>query len=119
MKIGKGSCVLEDGRDVSPHHSSLYDILDIIPKTGRLKHFIISPETHNILFNNIKGVPKVVGNLSINIALRRTDADWVAVTTIDNIPPLKEELLNLINKSNNNTQRAMREIILYSGVIQC
>lgn len=87
----------------SPHHSSLYDILDIIPKTGRLKHFIISPETHNILFNNIKGVPKVVGNLSINIALRRTDADWVAVTTIDNIPPLKEELLNLINKSNNNT----------------
>jgi len=87
----------------SPGHSALYDVLDMIPKTGRIKHFVIPPEIHNFLFENIPGVPNVSNNLAVNMALRRTDADWIAITTIDNIPPLKENLLDFINKSNGNT----------------
>lgn len=87
----------------SPEHSALYDVLDIIPKTGRIKHFVITPEVHNLLFENISGVPNVSNNLAVNIALRRTDADWVAATTLDNIPPLKEELEEFIKNSKKDT----------------
>jgi len=87
----------------SPEYSALYDVLDLIPKTGRIKHFVIPSEIHDFLFKDIPGVPNVSNNLAVNIVLRRTDADWIALTTIDNIPPLKENLLNLINKSDKNT----------------
>ena len=87
----------------SPNRSLLYEIIDDLPKLNKLKHFVISPDTHNFLFKNIQGVPKVVGNLCINIALRRTDADWIAVTTIDNIPPLREELEEFIKNNKEDT----------------
>jgi hypothetical protein len=87
----------------SPERSFLYEIIDDLPKLGKIKHFIIPPDVHSFLFNDIKGVPKVVNNLCTNIALRRTDADWVAATTLDNIPPLKEELENFIKNSKKDT----------------
>ena len=34
----------------SPTRSFLYEVIDEIPKTGRLKHFIVPPEIHNFLF---------------------------------------------------------------------
>jgi hypothetical protein len=88
----------------SEGESFLYEVLDLIPKTDRLKHFIIPPYIHDQIFDGVSNVPKVSTNLSINLALRRSDADWIAVTTTDNIPPKKEELLNFINnKANENT----------------
>jgi hypothetical protein len=87
----------------SPEHSALYDVLDLIPKTGRIKHFVITPEIHNLLFKDISGVPNVSNNLAVNIALRRTDADWIAATTLDNIPPLREELEKFIRNSKEDT----------------
>jgi hypothetical protein len=87
----------------SPNKSLLYEVIDKLPKLNKLKHFVISPDIHNFLFENIQDVPKVVGNLCMNIALRRTDADWVAVTTIDNIPPLREELEKFIKEDKENT----------------
>jgi hypothetical protein len=87
----------------SPGRSFLYEIIDDLPKLGKIKHFVIPSDIHNFLFTNIKGVPKVVNNLCTNIALRRTDADWVAATTLDNIPPLKEELEEFIKNSKKNT----------------
>lgn len=87
----------------SPKGSLLYEVLDQLPKEGRIKHFVITPEIHNYIFQNYPDAPKVSSNLSMNIALRRTDADWVAITTTDNIPPLKKELEDFINKSDGNT----------------
>jgi hypothetical protein len=87
----------------SPNRSLLYEVIDKLPKLNKLKHFVISPDIHNFLFKNIQGIPKVVDNLSINMALRRTDADWVAITTIDNIPPLREELEKFIKNNKEDT----------------
>ena len=87
----------------SPTRSLLYEVIDQLPKEGKIKHFVITPEVHNILFQEYPDAPKVSGNLSTNIALRRTDADWVALTTTDNIPPTRQELEDLINSSDGNT----------------
>ena len=87
----------------SPTRSLWYEVIDQLPKEGKIKHFVITPEVHNTIFEEYPDVPKVSGNLSTNIALRRTDADWVALTTTDNIPPTRQELEDLINSSDGNT----------------
>jgi len=103
----------------SPNRSLLYEVIDKLPKLNKLKHFVISPDTHNFLFENIQGIPKVIGNLCINIALRRTDADWIAVTTIDNIPPLREELEEFIKNNKEDTFYTFsRRDINYNDVLK-
>ena len=103
----------------SPKRSLLYEVLDELPKEGRIKHFIITSEIHNYIFKNYPDAPKVSSNLSMNIALRRTDADWVAITTTDNIPPLKKELEDFISKSDGNTFYTFsRRDIDYDAVIK-
>jgi hypothetical protein len=87
----------------SPERSFLYEVIDNLPKTGRLKHFVITPYYHDLLTNSDPDVQKCNNVLAVNIALRRTDADWVAITTIDNIPPLKEELIDFIKNNDENT----------------
>ncbi len=87
----------------SPTHSFLYDVLDMIPKTGRLKHFVIPPSIHQMYSEQVPDLPKCFVPLAFNLALRRTDADWVVATTTDNIPPTKEELNALINSGDDNT----------------
>jgi len=37
-------------------------------------------------------------SLSRNIAIRRSDADWIVSTNLDVIPPTKQELKKLIKK---------------------
>lgn len=103
----------------SPTKSLLYEVIDQLPKEGKIKHFIITPEIHNTLFEEYPNTPKVSGNLSTNIALRRTDADWVALTTTDNIPPTRQELEDLINSSDGNTFYTFsRREIEYDDVIK-
>jgi len=87
----------------SPTHSFLYDVLDLIPKTGRLKHFVIPPSIHQLYADQIPEIPKCFGSVAFNLALRRTDADWIVATTTDNIPPTKEELNSFINQSDGKT----------------
>jgi hypothetical protein len=87
----------------SESRSFLYEIIDDLPKTKRLKHFIISPEHHKLLTNNDPDVQSCCNVLAVNIALRRTTANWITIGTIDLIPPSKEDLDNFINKSNKNT----------------
>ena len=86
----------------SPTHSSLYDVIHDIPNEGRIKHFIIPPFVHTAIVGDRK-VSKCLGNFAFNIALRRTDSDWIVCTTTDNIPPTREELHNIIDKSDGNT----------------
>ena len=83
--------------------SFLYEIIDDIPKTGRIKHFVVSPYYHKLLTNNDPDVQACNNVLAVNLALRRTDADWVVIGNIDIIPPTKEEWHGFLNKANFNT----------------
>jgi hypothetical protein len=103
----------------SPKHSLLYEVLDVIPKTGRIKHFVIPPSVHDVYKQQIPDFPNVFGPLSFNLALRRTDADWVVSTTTDNIPPSREELLEIINNSTGDTFYTIsRREIEYNKTLQ-
>ena len=87
----------------SPTTSAIYDIIDHLPKTGRLKHFIIPPEVHNMFASNIPDLPNCFDSLAINIGLKRSDADWIVITTSDIIPPFKSELENFLSTADKNT----------------
>jgi hypothetical protein len=103
----------------SPNHSLLYDVMDLIPKTGRIKHFVIPSSVHQLYADNIPDFPKCFGPISFNLALRRTDADWVVSTTTDNIPPTKEELQEIIKNSDENTFYTIsRREIEYSDALK-
>ena len=80
--------------------SFLYEIIDDLPKTKRIKHFVISPYYHNILTNNNPDVQLCNNVLAVNLALKRTDADWIVIGNIYIIPPTKEEFNNFLNKAN-------------------
>jgi hypothetical protein len=87
----------------SPNEVSfLWEIKDYLPKTGKIKHFIITPEIANKLIP-FPDVPKCNETLSRNIALRRSQADWIVSTSIDIIPPKREDLINTIKTLNKNT----------------
>jgi hypothetical protein len=103
----------------SENRSFLYEVEDLIPKTGRIKHFVIPPYIHKIYSDAIPDFPKCFGPISFNLALRRTDADWIAATTTDNIPPTKEELHSIINNSNDNIFYTLsRREIEYSEILK-
>jgi len=87
----------------SEKQSFLYEIIDDLPKTGRIKHFVISPHYHKLLTNNNPDVQACNNVLAVNLALRRTDADWIVIGNIDIIPPTKEEWYDFLSKANPNT----------------
>ncbi len=87
----------------SPHHSFLYDVLDKIPKTGRLKHIVVPKEIHDIFNKTIPDLPNCYDSLALNIALRRTEAEWIVVTTSDIIPPFKEDFDKFLQTCDKNT----------------
>ena len=102
----------------SPKQSFLYEVMDDLPKTGRLKHFIIPPEYAEMLTNNNPKAQRCSTVLALNIALRRTDAEWVVVSTTDIIPPFKDELDNFISKINPNSFYTLsRREVQYKDVI--
>ena len=83
--------------------SFLYEIIDDLPKTGRLKHFVISPYYHKLLTNNDPDAQKCCNVLAVNIGLRRTEANWITLGTIDLIPPSKNDLDKFIKEADKNT----------------
>jgi hypothetical protein len=102
----------------SEGRSFLYEVEDLVPKTGRIKHFIIPPAVHKLYSTYVPDIPKCFGPSSFNLALRRTEADWVVSTTTDNIPPTRDELHGLINNSDGNTFYTFsRREIEYSEVL--
>lgn len=86
----------------SPTPSYLWEIIDFIPKTGKIKHFIIPPNIVNQLIP-YNDAAKCNEPIARNIPIRRTDADWVVSTNIDVIPPTKAELESLIETLDKNT----------------
>ena len=102
----------------SPTHSFLYDVMDRIHHTGRLKHFIIPPEYAHLMTMGDEKAQACTTVLIQNIGLRRTDAEWVVMSTTDVIPPYKEVLNEFISKANRNTFYTLsRRDIEYDDVI--
>tara|TARA_R110001606_G_scaffold397738_2_gene575071 strand:+ start:118 stop:996 length:879 start_codon:yes stop_codon:yes gene_type:complete len=86
----------------SPDGSFIWEIDEKLPKTGRIKHYCIPSSTVNqIIFD--ANAQKCNEGISRNIAIRRSDADWIVSTNIDVIPPTRRELKNLIKTLNKNT----------------
>jgi len=102
----------------SPTRSFLYEVLDMIPKTGRLKHIAIPPEYALMMSNNDEKAQVCNSVLSFNLGLRRTDAEWIVLSTTDIIPPTKEALQKFILQANKNSLYTFsRRDIEYDDVI--
>ena len=86
----------------SPDGSFMWEIEDKLPKKGKIKHYCISSQIVNqIIFD--ANAQKCNEAISRNIAIRRSDADWIVSTNIDVIPPTREEIKALIKGLNRNT----------------
>ena len=86
----------------SPKGSFLWEIEDKLPKTGKIKHFIIPPEVCNQIISE-PTAQQCNEALSRNIGIARSNCDWIVSTNIDIIPPTREELLELIKTLDKNT----------------
>lgn len=80
-----------------------WEIKDKLPKTERLKHYVIPPDAATALTYNDPNAQVCTQVISSNLMLRRCDADWIAATTIDIIAPNKEKFTNFINQCSQNT----------------
>ena len=86
----------------SPENSFMWDIEHKLPKNNKIKHYCIpSGIVNQIIFD--KNAQKCNEAISRNIAIRRSNADWIVSTNIDVIPPTRRELKNLIKGLNKNT----------------
>ena len=102
----------------SEKRSFLYEVINDIPKTGRLKHFVIEPKIAKILENYDPNAQACSTVFSFNIGIRRTDAEYIVLSTTDIIPPTKEILQEFINKTNKNTMYVLsRRDVEYNEVI--
>jgi hypothetical protein len=81
----------------------LWELQDQIPKTGKIRHFIIEEHIAQILSNFNPDVSPFNGGLSQNLMLRRCQADWIVCSTMDIIAPKKEHLTSFLSKADKNT----------------
>jgi len=102
----------------SPTHSFLYEVMDMIPHTGRLKHYAIPPEYATMMAMNDEKAQVCNTVLAFNLGMRRTDAEWIVLATTDIIPPTKEALNEFISKSSKNAMYTFsRRDVEYDDVI--
>ena len=86
----------------SPKGSFLWEIEDKLPKTGKIKHFIIPPSIVNkIILDPI--AQQCNEALSRNIGIVRSECDWIVSTNIDIIPPTRDEIKKLIKTLDKDT----------------
>jgi len=74
-----------------------------LPKTGKLRYFVISPEQHKQFTNNDPNAQKVVEVLARNIGIRRATGDILVSTNIDIVVPrrvLLDRFLTQIYREN-------------------
>ena len=95
--------ILLDWNSPEGKNPLLWDIKNQLPKTGRLKHYVIPPSAATSLTYEDPNAQACTQVISSNLMLRRCDADWIACTTIDIIAPEKEKFLNFIDKCSKNT----------------
>lgn len=103
----------------SDKQSALYEIKDQLPKTQKIKHFVIEPSIAKILTGNDEKVSSCCGVLALNLALRRTDAEYVVMTAVDILPPSKKLLNDFIKTTNKNSFYTLsRRDIDYDDVLK-
>jgi hypothetical protein len=81
----------------------LWKLREQIPHNKQIKHIVINPQSVKMLLGDDPKIQPCSMPIGANIALRRCNADWIVVTTIDIIPPSKEVLNGFLLKSNKNT----------------
>ena len=81
----------------------LWKLKDQLPKTGKIKHFVIPEEIASLITNNNEKISPYAFILAQNILLRRCTTDWVVSTSMDIIAPKKEYLDDFISKADKNT----------------
>ena len=81
----------------------LWELQDQIPKTGKIRHFVIEEHIAKILSNFNPDVSPFNGVISQNLMLRRCTADWITCSTMDIIAPKKEYLTSFLSKADKNT----------------
>jgi len=81
----------------------LWKLEDRIPKQNKIKHIIINPESVKALVGDNEKIQPCLMPLASNMAIQRCDADFIAVTTIDIIPPSKEVLNSFLSTADNNS----------------
>lgn len=87
----------------SPTQSFIYEVIDDLPKTNRLKHYVIPPEYAELMTSHDPKAQRCSTVLAFNIGIRRTDAEWVTVSTTDIIPPFRSELEDFLKESNKHS----------------
>ena len=86
----------------SQEGSFLWEIENKLPKLGKIKHYCIPSNIVNQIIMD-PNAQKCNEAISRNIAIKRSDADWIVSTNIDIIPPTRRELKNLIETLDRNT----------------
>ena len=81
----------------------LWKLKDQIPKTGKIRHFVIPEEVVKIITNGDEKISPYAFILAQNILIRRCQADWITSTAMDIIAPKKEYMDDFITKANKNT----------------
>jgi len=92
-----------DWNSPSDKGSMLWKLKDYIPKTGKIRHFVIDPATTDLLTGHDPRIGDFSYIIPQNILLRRCKADWIVSSAIDIIAPKKEYLDNFLSKANKNT----------------
>jgi hypothetical protein len=106
-----------DWNSPSDKGSLLYQNLDRIPQIGKIRHFIIDPETTKLLTGSNPKIGDFSYIIPQNILLRRCTADWIVSSAIDIIAPNKKYFDDFLSKINKNTfYTAARRDIEYSGL---
>jgi hypothetical protein len=80
-----------------------WNIKDRLPKTGRLKHYVIPPSSAKMLTYVDPNAQACTQVISSNLMLRRCDADWIACVTIDLLAPNKDKLNHFIDTCSKDT----------------
>jgi hypothetical protein len=81
----------------------LWKLQNEIPKTGKIKHFVIPEEVVKEITKENAHINPYAFILAQNILLRRCTSDWITSTAMDIIAPKKEYLDNFISKADKNT----------------
>jgi hypothetical protein len=82
--------------------SLLWRLAPHIPKTGKIKHFIIPPDVASLLVPDPNAF-QVNETLTRNIGIRRATSDWIVNTNIDIVPPSREEMVKFLENCDKNT----------------
>jgi hypothetical protein len=96
----------------------LHEFAQYVPRTGKIHHVIVTPDEHNELLSGVPNPPNLPDHYARNLAMRRTDADWIVQTNIDMFGPHPEFFDKMMDELQEDTfytmsRRELNEVDLY------